>query len=138
MLEYEALTKRTDYSMGIRKVQNDVIKHNRLNGLVACYHLMRYGKESKEDLQYWGLSNNIKAVEVKILQERTKLNIDSIKKETPGKTEDFDKLLIMVENSLNRNLDSENISVKKWVFICQSIEERAKKLEEHGRQNNRK
>jgi uncharacterized protein YbcC (UPF0753/DUF2309 family) len=137
MLEYEALTKRTDYSMGIRKFSNDLLKHNRLTGLVTCYHLMRYGKDVKEQLQYWGVSDNIKALETKILQEKTKLHIESIKKDTQEKTEDLDKLLVLVENSLNRNLDSENISVKKWVYLCQSIEDRAKKLEQHGRRQNK-
>lgn len=137
LLEYESLTKRSDYSIGLRRLGIDLQKHSRLTGLIACYHLLRYGREIKEDLAYWGVTDNIKVLEQKILQERTRLNIEAIQKAKPQPKEDFDKILVLVENALNRNLDDDNLSVKKWVYLCKSIEERANKLE-HGRQNNRK
>lgn len=140
MREYQSLTKREDYSMNIRKTLSDVLKHNRLNGLISCYHLMRYGINCREQLKHWGVeAQNIQALEQKILQERTKLNIEVLQKyNAPQQREDFDRLFVLVENAFNRNLD-ENMSLKKWVYLCKSLEEKVSQLESirNGRQNNR-
>jgi len=139
--EYQELTDSKAYSMNLLKMGNDLIKHNRLNGLIACYHLLRYGENCEEQLNYWGVSNNIKLVEQKIRQEQTRLNISIIQENSKVKPEskDFEEILIDVENALNRNLDVEKITVKKWVFICKKIAERAKQIEQlnnkHVRQN---
>jgi hypothetical protein len=141
MKEYQTLTNREDYTMTIRKTVSDLQKHNRLNGLIACYHLMRYNIDVRSDLKYWGIEKpNIQILEQKILQERTKLNIEIIQKSNKEtKKEDFDRLTVLVENALNRNLDVDNISVKKWVYLCKSIEDKARQIEQinskHGRQN---
>ena len=140
MREYQNLTHRQDYSMSIRKFTSDLEKHNRLNGLISCYHLLRYGINCSDQLKHWGLnSNNIQALELKILQEKTKLNIELVQKQNKVEPkEDFDKLVVLVENSLNRNIDVEKISVKKWVYLCKSIEDKAHQIEKlNGRQNNR-
>lgn len=137
MKEYQDLTKRQDYTVSIRRAAINIEKHNRLNGLIACYHLMRYGVDVSEELSFWNVPNKFELLEQKILQERTRLNIEYLQNNKEKHTEDFDKLAVLVENSLNRNLDTDNISVKKWVYLVKSIEDKAKSLEslKHGRQN---
>ena len=125
--------------MNIRKSSWNLQKWNRLYGLVACYHMLRHGMtQAYEDLGYWGVNvERFDQLEQKILQDRTRLNIEEIQKKsiTQEKIKDFEEFLVIVENSLGRNLDADNISVKKWIFILKSIDDKARAIE-NVRKNN--
>lgn len=153
MKEYEQLTKRSIYSAQIRKETSDTKKENRLNGLISCYYLIKYcNKQGIEDSKYWKIdindfsSTSLNKIGTSILQEQTRLNIDKEKKKSIQLAQNknvipkYDKMLIMVENTLNRNL-KDDLTVSQWVYLLESIEERNKSLEainnkKHGRENN--
>ena len=133
--EYERLTENQSYTMSLRKISADNQKVNRIVGLTACYWMLKYKwPGGEEDLKFWDISNcslvNLKTI---ILREETKLNIQILRDKSHKKLEnnnfDFDKFLVSIENNLERNLDIESISVKKWVYLCKSIEEKSRQLE---------
>jgi hypothetical protein len=130
--EYEKLTDSFGYTNSLKKISFDAIKTNRLNGLIACYYLLKYNMpESEEALQYWKISNiSTDALKTKILQEKTKLNIEAIRKRKDVKQDfDFETMVMDVENSLERNLDINTMTVKRWVAACKSIEKKVKYYE---------
>jgi hypothetical protein len=133
MYEYEELTNNHAYTHSLRKISNDNKKVNRITALIACFWLLKYNDpKAKEDLKYWGLENiTLIGLSTKILQEKTKLNIDKIRNNKNKQVEnfDFERVIVNMENNLERNLDIDILTVKKWVRLCQSIDERAKQIE---------
>lgn len=136
--EYEKLTNSFGYTNHLRKLNNNTAKLNRLNGLIACVYLVKYNhKDAQEYTKFWKVPETVEGITTAILQEKTRLNIEAVRNKSSKSEEvDFEKLVVQIENSLERNLDIENITVKKWVYICKSIEEKAKAIEnlkKHGR-----
>lgn len=130
--EYEKLTNTYSYSDHLRKVDSGAAKLNRLVSIIACYYLLKYNHPDGEMYaKFWNVTTNINSLATIILQERTKLNIEALRnKQQPVKVDfDFDKILVNIENNLERNLDQDKITVKKWVYLCKSIEEKSKALE---------
>ena len=145
MIEFQQLTNSFAYTMNLKKEGYNLQKQNRLYGLITCYHLLRHGvKQAYEDLKYWGIeSTTVEQLELKILQERTKLNINYIQKHEKEELnnkepETFEKLVVAVEMALNREINIDNYTVSKWVYLLKKIEERARELEKqnNARQNN--
>lgn len=138
--EYEKLTNHYEYTNQLRKVNNDTAKLNRLTGIIACYYLIRYqSPNAKQYIDYWDIPENEEALFTLILQEKTKLNIEALrnKKPTVNVEFDFDKMIVNVENNLARNIDLDSTTVKKWVHLCKSIEEKNKQIEKlHARREN--
>jgi hypothetical protein len=144
LIEYEKLTGQMIYSDNLKSIKKDSFTVNKLNGLIASLNLMKLGsKKSIEYLNYFGVKidsinyENMLIVVSVINREKTKMQISRLK-EKPKKSDkiEFDKLLIDIENSLERSID-DNISVKKWVFLLKSLDERHKALNKikNGRNN---
>lgn len=134
LFEFETLTNSNDYKMQLREASEDVRGVNRLNALVALYYLAAFGGEDiKDELQYWEVNGtDYNAVKLEIMREKTRLNIESIQKKKPKDNQDFYDLWTAVENGLQRNIDVEICSVKKWVSLCKSLEQKAKALKHVG------
>lgn len=135
--EYEKLTNSFGYTNHLRKLSHNTAKINRLNGLIACVYLVKYQHpDASEYAKFWRVPNTVEGITTVILQEKTRLNIEAVRNKAP-KTEvvKFTKLLVDLENALDRNLDVDSITVDKWVYLCKSLEEKAKALEnlKHGR-----
>lgn len=141
LFEFEKLTNSNEYHMHIREQGEDVRRINRLNALVALYYIGAYGGEDiSEDASFWGVNGtDYNAVKLEIMRERTRLNIASIEKSKEKPKQDFYELWTAVENGLNRSIDVENCSVRKWVALCKSLEKKAdyyKKMNsKHGGQD---
>ena len=140
--EYETLTNNFGYTMSLRKISSESQKINRLNGLIACFYLVKYNLPgSKEALKYWNINNdsitNLKTI---ILREKTKLSIDALRNNKTIKSDfDFDRMLVTIQNARERDFyDIDKISVKQWVFECKEIENKIKQLEslKNGRGQN--
>jgi hypothetical protein len=134
--EYEELTGSFDYTQALRKVSSDTSKVNRLNGLMACYYLLETRPEiALEDLRYWkiNLPDNSPASLNRLLtiinQERTRLNIEAIRKNVSIQDKvEFEDLVMYVENNIGANyvqLDIDKITVVKWVKMLKSIERKS-------------
>ena len=139
LLEFERLTNSNDYRMQLRENSEDVRRVNRINALVSLYYINAFGGEDiSEDLKYWKVpGNDYTAAKLEIMRERTRLDIDQIERSKEKPKQDFYDLWTAVENGLERNIDVEHCSVKKWVSLCKSLEQKAnsyKKLQ-HGRQD---
>lgn len=128
MFEFEALTGTGDYRMQLREDSEDTKSVNRVNALISLYYLNTLGGyDISGDLKYWNVSGkDATAVKFEILREKTRFDIESIER-NKGKDvkRDFFDLWTAVENGLNRNIDVENCSVKKWISLCKSLEEKA-------------
>jgi len=139
--EFEQLTGKTNYQQYLREGAHDLAGVNRLNGLISLYYILIYqGGDITEDAKYWKVKPTKEALRIAIMREQTRLNIDSIEKsKEPKPKTDFYDVWTSVENGLNRNIDVERCSVKKWVSLCKSLEQKIKTLNKHnsnGRQNN--
>jgi len=129
--EFEALTGKVTLQVQLQKNANDLAAVNRMNGLIALYYTIVYnGVDVEPDAEYWGVKPSREAVRMAIMREQTRLSILQAekKKNTPATKSDFYDIWTAVENGLNRNIDVENCSVKKWVSLCRSLEEKVKHL----------
>jgi hypothetical protein len=129
--EFEALTGKVTLQVQLQKNANDLAAVNRMNGLIALYYTIVYnGGGIEQDAEYWGVKPSREAVRMAIMREQTRLSILQAekKKNAPATKSDFYDIWTAVENGLNRNIDVENCSVKKWVSLCRSLEEKVKHL----------
>lgn len=133
-LEFEQLTNSNEYSIQLRHASSNTQRYNRLNGLISLYYMANLSSEPiaiSDELKFWGVSgNDVNSIKVAIKQEQTKLSIDSIKKNVPkGDKRSLEELIVSVENGLNKDfIDPEKTSVKKWIFLCKSLESKAQAL----------
>lgn len=143
--EFEQLTGNQKSHKSIVKSNFDLIRINRLNALITIYTLWQYRPKDNfaDELKYWGVNvNSIDHLKTYILQEKTNLNIKLLKeqsKQTDTEQKTLESIIVEVENALNRNIEFEKISVKKWIELCKSVEEKANAIKKanNGR-NNRK
>lgn len=103
---------------------------------MACYYLLETRPEiALEDLRYWkiNLPDNSPASLNRLLtiinQERTRLNIEAIRKNVSIQDKvEFEDLVMYVENNIGANyvqLDIDKITVVKWVKMLKSIERKS-------------
>lgn len=143
--EFEQLTGTQKSQSNLFKTNHDLIRINRLNALITIYTLWQYRPNDNysEELKYWGVNvTSVEHLKSVILQEKTNLNIKLLKEQKPKQEQEstsIEKMVVEVENALNRTIQFESISVKKWVELCKSVEEKVKAINkaQHGR-NNRK
>lgn len=144
--EYEILTGSPEYSTYLAKTNADCIRINRMNSLVGLYWLKHLDPNSDyaELERYWGVSGmDLSGIRTKILQERTKFNIDIVKrdaqKKLKGETkkQSIEDIKIMLAENLNLKyeIDTDKTSVKEWVAMCNRVEQKFKLLQ-HGRKDN--
>ena len=144
--EYEELTGSPEYSNYLSKTNSDCIRINRINSLIGLFWL----KQLRPDDDYTSLEEywNVKGIDrtslkTKILQERTKLNIDIVKRQSqsklkqPEKKQTIEDIKILLAENLNLKyeIDTSKTSVKEWVAMCKRVEEKFKSLQ-HGRGKN--
>lgn len=143
--EYEILTGSPEYSTYLAKTNQDCIRINRMNSLIGLYWLKHLDPNSdySELERYWGVSGmDLNGLKTKILQERTKFNIDQVKKEAQknlkGEQESatIDDIKIWLQENLNikYEIDTEKTSVKTWVSMVKRVEAKFKSLQ-HGRKD---
>jgi hypothetical protein len=132
--EYEQLTASNDYSKYLTKTNSDCIKINRLNSLIGLYwlkHLNPDGDYSQLE-NYWGVVGLTKEqIRIKVLQERTKFDIDLLKREAQknqkveDKKQTVEDIKIMLEENLNKDyIDMMKVSVKEWVAMIKRVIEK--------------
>lgn len=145
--EYEVLTGKPEYTNVLIRTIDDCKKVQRLNALTALYWLMCYepNADYKEYFEYWGVrGSDANSVKTQLLQERTKFNIDLIKREgketVKVKPKSFESIKARVEYALNKDcIDEAKTSVKQWIEYCNLVEEKTKAIKsvnERGRGKN--
>lgn len=146
--EYEQLTGSPEYSTYLAKTNQDCIRINRMNSLIGLYWLKHLDPNKEhydysELEQYWGVSGmDLNGLKTKILQERTKFNIDQVKKEAQKnmkgeqKKQGMDDIKLWLEENLNikYEIDVDKTSVKTWVSMVKRVEAKFKSLQ-HGRKD---
>jgi len=106
---------------------------------MACYYLLEMRPEvALEDLKYWKINlldnspASLNRLLIIINQERTRLNIEAIRKNVPTQDKiEFEELAVYVENNIGSNyvqLDFDKITVAKWVKMIQSIERKSEAI----------
>jgi hypothetical protein len=143
--EYEQLTGSPEYSTYLAKTNADCIRINRMNSLVGLYWLKHLDptNDYSELETYWGVNGlDLNQIKTKLLQERTKFNIDIVKREAQKnlkgdkEKQSMEDIKIMLEENLNKDyIDTEKVSVKEWVAMCKRVEQKFKSLQ-HGRKDN--
>ena len=142
--EYEVITGKPNYTNTLVRTIDDCKKIQRLNALTALFWMMCYepSGDYKEYIEYWGVrGSDANSVKTQLLQERTKFNIDLIKREgketVKVKPQSFESLKAKVEYILNKDyIDETRTSVKQWVEYCKLVEEKTKAIKsvnERGR-----
>jgi hypothetical protein len=137
--EFEKLTGKANYQQYLRENAHDLAAVNRLNALISLYYIVIYsGDDISQDAAYWKVKPTKEAIRMVIMREQTRLNIATIEKTKtePQKKTDFYDLWTSVENGLNRSIDVENCSVRKWVSLCKSLEDKIKHLKKQGNGRN--
>lgn len=132
--EYEILTGKPEYTNTLIRTINDCRKVQRINAMVALYWMMCYEPEKKytEYFEYWGIrGSDANSVKTQLLQERTKFNIDLLKREGRSeikpKQRSFEAIKAVVENILHKDyIDENRVSVKQWIEYCNLVEEKTK------------
>lgn len=143
--EYEQLTGIPEYSTYLAKTNADCIKINRMNSLIGLYWLKYLDPSNDHSAleDYWEVKGlDLNQIKTKILQERTKFNIELVKRESQKnikgnkEKQSMEDIKIMLEENLNKDyIDTEKVSVKEWVAMCKRVEQKFKSLQ-HGRKDN--
>ena len=142
--EYEVITGKPEYTNTLIRTIDDCKKIQRLNALTALFWMMCYepNGDYDEHIEYWGIrGKDANSVKTQLLQERTKFNIDLIKREgkesVKARPQSFESLKAKVEYILNKDyIDEARTSVKQWVEYCKLVEEKTKAIKsvnERGR-----
>lgn len=142
--EYEVITGKPEYTNTLIRTIDDCKKIQRLNALTALFWMMCYepNGDYAEHIEYWGIrGKDANSVKTQLLQERTKFNIDLIKREgkesVKARPQSFESLKAKVEYILNKDyIDETRTSVKQWVEYCKLVEEKTKAIKsvnERGR-----
>lgn len=146
LLEFEELSGSKAYSNNLDELNYELKNNNRLLALINGYYLLKLDvKCGITDLEYWGIYvkgnslDDLKKVEQAIKALKTTIRINAIRNKK-GKKEDkinFDRLLIRVENSLERNLIKDDLTVSRWIEVIKSISEKQKEIKniKDGRNN---
>lgn len=137
--EYDKLLGAYNYNEHYSKLNNSLRRKNKLITLISCYHLMKLGQnEALTILKIFNIHlkncsypEMIKLRNI-IAQLKTEINImglrDKSEKDNNVKIS-FERNIVSIENSLSRNIDTEKLTLKKYVFLVKSVEARNKYLE---------
>ena len=144
--EYEKLTSDEEYIFDLNVKNDDLIKINRINALIAISwskHL-EPDKDVTEFEKHFGvLGLSEKELKMVIDRERTRLIINQDRrkgkeKKVSKESKSFYDIMVILEDGLGRNID-DNISLAKWVSECKLLEIKRKSLQKaYGRKNNSK
>lgn len=144
--EYDKLTGGYSFVTQLIDIRFNLIDHNKIMLMNACYNLMLLGQDNAvKYLQEQGINitgntyNEQMRLRSMILMEQTKLNIRAERdKSTPQtKKTTFIESLVDLENALNgKNIDEDKITLAKWVANVNSANNKIKALK-NGKSNKR-
>ena len=145
--EYDKLTGQFDFYESLMLINDDIKDVNKIQGLKSALLIIDINlKLAKETFEYFGVDTKglkkqdlIRCVREMILKLKNAFDVQMIqrhKDKENAKDTDYYRTLIDLENGLNRNLDEERLTVKKWIYLIKSLKEKAeriKKLDKNGR-----
>lgn len=143
--EYDSLTNRDEFRLDTEEKIEHALKISRLQGLRACFNLLRLGDQRAiEELKVWDVNiesitlDSIHKVRSIIAREQMELNIDimeeaSARENTKEDKYSFVKSAVLASRNLNYRIDHKKITVTEWVQT-QSI---LKEMAAEARNNNR-
>ena len=133
------------YTGNLETLNYDLKYKNKLLALINGYYLLKLDRDCGiTDLKYWGVEvtgntkDDLDKVQSAIRALKTTIRINERRKGKKENTKlNFERMLIRVENAIERNLLRDDLTVSRWIEVIKLIEDKQKHIKElkDGRNN---